>query len=357
MAWVPGEELLKRVWESIDKLGIGILSPAQIRRTGKAKADVRRLEMLNEATALQEVADIASGKARLDSKGMLVYAASREATSPKLIAGSVGRDLEEQSAADISLHSSDNFASRAEAAHIVRQARASAALKEVGYLHNLRETVRVAEEELEGTPEPFDADNRPEVDFDWLNSWREGAERTSSEQIRRLWARLLIEETKKTGSFSLRTLTFIRSLDPSDAKLIEKIAPYVMGDASIVQIDNGRIAEIGFDELLALEDIGVLSGVTSLGLSNEAEYKAGGKQLLDFHGNIGIFYKTQDARKFTLPIIAVTKIGVEVIRLGRFTTPEHYLVKISKLIEDQGFEVKRVRYERLPNGDRQLFGV
>jgi hypothetical protein len=42
------------VWGTFEKLGTGFLSPIQIRREGKARADVRRYEALRDAETKRE---------------------------------------------------------------------------------------------------------------------------------------------------------------------------------------------------------------------------------------------------------------------------------------------------------------
>lgn len=58
-----GEKLLIKLWETLAKDGVGSLaSPWQIKREGKAHAEVRRDEMLTIAQAEVEVEQIKQGK-------------------------------------------------------------------------------------------------------------------------------------------------------------------------------------------------------------------------------------------------------------------------------------------------------
>ena len=61
----PGEKLAIKIWETITEKGIGgLLSPWQIKREGRARAEVRRQELLLEQQARQEL-----DKLRFESLG------------------------------------------------------------------------------------------------------------------------------------------------------------------------------------------------------------------------------------------------------------------------------------------------
>ena len=75
----PGEKLLLRVWDTLIRDGIGgLLSPWQIRREGRARAEVRAEEMARLAQAEQDIADIRAGRKRIDVKGNIVEAPDEE---------------------------------------------------------------------------------------------------------------------------------------------------------------------------------------------------------------------------------------------------------------------------------------
>src|SRR4051794_28306769 len=77
MTWVPGEALLIKFWETVEKFGTGLLSPAQIRREGKARAEVRRYEMLRDAQTKRDVEDLLAGRRTIDAQGKLLPASER----------------------------------------------------------------------------------------------------------------------------------------------------------------------------------------------------------------------------------------------------------------------------------------
>ena len=67
------------------------------------------------------------------------------------------------------------------------------------------------------------ADEKP--DEDWISRFFNSAQDVSSEQMQELWGRILSGEIKKPGSFSLKTLDFVRNMTKKDAELIQLLAP------------------------------------------------------------------------------------------------------------------------------------
>jgi len=77
-------------------------------------------------------------------------------------------------------------------------------------------------------------------DEDWINRFFRAAEDVSSEQMQELWGRILAGEIKKPGSYSLKTLDFVKNLTKSDASLLEKVASLAVSYAgsSVVPTPN-----------------------------------------------------------------------------------------------------------------------
>lgn len=358
MAWVPGEELLKKVWESIDKLGTGMLNPAQIRRVGKAKADVRRLEMLNEATAQQDVAEVLAGRARLSSTGELIRLPTADTQPVLMLEHNSEAEVPSGQPASLDIEIEHHGAAREEARLIVEQARASRDGVAIGRLINLRETIRRVEEEVEQSPKGQAFDEEKKVNSDWLNEWREGAERTSSEEMRQIWARLLIEESKAAGSFSLRTLGFLRTLDPAEAKLIAHIAPLVMSENRVFyERDYLKSVGLDFGELFILEELGVLSGVSGLGLNMNVLLPPPQNFIFTLHKGRALLASANEAIKIDLQVLTLSRIGADLIRLGNFTTPQEYIEKIGAALREKGFLVRQATYLHGPNREVRLTGV
>lgn len=137
-----------------------------------------------------------------------------------------------------------------EPTHVVRMAKANAKAKSIDYkseteldrlehraeermasLDNRRQVniegvVAKALNKLDGSEEIQDPDS------DWLVAFFESCQDISNEELQNLWAHILVDETTKSGSYSVRTLNFLRYVSKEDAKIFNKIASY------IVQVDD-----------------------------------------------------------------------------------------------------------------------
>ena len=192
-------------------------------------------------------------------------------------------------------------------------------------------------------------------DTDWLYRWRDAAGEVSSDELQVLWGRLLAGEIKAPGSYSLRTLEFVRNLGRADAALIQGIAPYVVARRLIrppYYAEPWFGESNPFENLIQLEQLGIISGVGTTGFQVEFELqirdgKAG--TIIPGFGR-GILATYIDAsKKISLSCDLVTNVGMEVFGLCKAETDIGFLQKIKKMILSQGFNAKCVSF-RIENG-------
>ncbi len=110
-------------------------------------------------------------------------------------------------------------------------------------------------EELETSDEPFIA-GEP-ISDDFLNSFEKFCEDASSEDMQRLWARVLAGELKRPGSFSRRALRVLYDLDSGTAKLFETAAYDVVGGIMLLAEEEQDRQLV---PTLELEAAGLLTG-------------------------------------------------------------------------------------------------
>lgn len=181
------------------------------------------------------------------------------------------------------------------------------------------------------------------IDDDWLFSWRDYAGRVSASELQDLWGRILAGEVRQPGSYSMRTLEFLKGLSKSEAELISKAAKFVIADRIYRKKEQFLEKEgLVFSHLLFLQDIGVLSGVEAVGLNST--------------------YRSQEADRFFLPLVAsnkimlleyedkgktvkaevylLTQVGIEILKLASFHVDDEYLVSVAQDYAKQGYKVK-----------------
>ena len=324
---VPGENLLIKLWDSLVDKGIGnLLRPWQIRKEGAALTDVRVQEKLRLAQAERDANAILRGEITLHNAVSIKLATESYEVLP-----SENKNMEIQKAELIIK------------ALTVVQAK-NAVKKEV----NVAKAILEAEAELENDPQKTSEES---VGEDWLYRWRDYASEVSSEELQSIWGKVLAGETKNPGSFSLRTLEFLRNVTQREAETINKIAPLILGNF-IYRNDNYlQSLDIGYGYLLKLQEIGVLSGVESISMQNKL---ISSKKDCFFHTLLGVdkmllIEHESTNKEATIRCCNLTAIGMELTTMCKSSSNKEYMLEAGKCLVEQGFKVTLANYKRIPN--------
>lgn len=147
----------------------------------------------------------------------------------------------------------------------------AAALQEEG--ENLHTTLALAMEELARTPDDKVSDKA--VDKDWFSRWRAEARLVTSDELRRMWARILVEEVKEPEAVSLKTLSVLKNLSKTDIEIFKKVARFYINYVIYVNtgaagyswnITQEEIVRLQSKELLS--EVGNVSPATNVKLNN-----------------------------------------------------------------------------------------
>lgn len=335
MDW-PGEKLVIRLWETMAEKGIGsLLRPWQIRREGRAHTEVRREELLLLAQAEKDAEAIRSGQVRLLPDGKL----EADLISPP--AHSIDRDTVRGGGL---MPPIAQLAAGAVVAEAVR--------KEV----NVGRALIQAEAELSGdTQEP----PATKPDDDWLFRWRDSASAVSSQELQQLWGRVLAGEIKAPGQFSLRTLEFLRNVSQDEAKAIEKLSKAAIGD--VIYRNDALLQGVGIDFqfLLAMQELGVVSGVESIGIQMTLKTTKPGSYVHLFLGHDRALLVTHadESKELKIPIYQITSIGKQILKLGAAGADITLLTGVGQELCKQGFDVAITSYTRIDEKSVRYFDV
>jgi hypothetical protein len=315
----PGEKLLIHLWNSLAEKGIGsILTPWQIRREGLARLELRRAEILTIAQTEIEAQEIRSGNKTLEDLGVKVKTVPKKLSSKEITY--IEPIIDEQ-----------NLLLAIEKNRIQDALR-----KEV----NIANAITIAEEILkEDTQEaPTEA-----IEDDWLYRWRDYAANFSNSKLQEIWGKALAGELKSPGSYSIRCLEFLKNLSQEEANKIQALSSFNVDDA-IWREDLGLLDENGlsFQTLLELQDLGIISGVESVGLNLTIESTSTTTFIrpLKSNGKLLIIEHDDASKKVSFQIYNITKIGKQVLSLGKFEPNIKYLTELGKFIKKQGFKVQ-----------------
>lgn len=131
---------------------------------------------------------------------------------------------------------------------------------------NIAAVVTSAANELSGVDEVPDQ----EPDHDWTARFFDDVQDVSSEDMQTLWAKVLAGEVERPGSTSIRTLSVLRNLDQSIARLFQDLCSISI---SVADPTGGKINEArapfvaGYNDGNGLEKFGV--GYNDLMVLNE----------------------------------------------------------------------------------------
>lgn len=323
MDW-PGEKLLIRLWDTIEKSGTGLFRPWQLNRVGRAEAEVASSRIVLIAAAENQIAALrVSNTTEVTLRPLLGSCASDAATN--------------------------KIEPTFDLTSIARNSTTSQAIEYLRKEVNIEKSVSHAESALQqDDAEP----SNQAIEMDWFFRWREYAGGMSSETFQQLWGNVLAGELKAPGSFTYRTLDFLRNLSQDEARLIERLASTMVESSKIIHGKTwtmfGHVEAIAnhlsHGELTLLEELGVLGGVSTMGYIDQAEpfHTTDGRHihLLECEGR-GILATTDDPKKQTgLGFYRLTKLGINVLKLVQSVPDEAYLVSLGQVLARDGFTVE-----------------
>jgi hypothetical protein len=176
------------------------------------------------------------------------------------------------------------------------------------------------------------ADSTP--DEDWITRFFTCAEDISNSKMQELWSRILTNEIKKPGSYSLKTLECIRNLSADDAQTFEKLGKYAVlsGGTSFIPVNDKKWLqkEYGIEPIdhFNLSELGCLYPTD---LSIEIDWSQEIPETsFTIDGKILVIKKNECTQKVSLPIWKFTSVGSELLQLLEQSSETKTLEHIGK---------------------------
>lgn len=181
--------------------------------------------------------------------------------------------------------------------------------------------------------------NNTPVDSDWISAFFDSVANISTEQMQKLWGKLLAGEVKCPGSFSLRTLSALKNLTQNEALAFKKISYYVLkcpGDYSKTFDDLFILSDkdldgygIPFSAILPLNEAGLLlvNSTVSVGFT----LKPGEIEFFK-KGNYAVCFKniSNDTIDITCSAFLLTEVGKELFPIISETMPDAETIEYLK---------------------------
>jgi hypothetical protein len=326
----PGEKLVIRLWETVAEKGIGgLLRPWQMKRESRALLESRQQELLVLAQAERDADEIRTGRKRLGNDGRLLSVESAHGDFDQFLGGEHTGDSE--TLARVLLHVS------------TERMIADSIRSEVNVAKALLQAEVALENDSEEPP-------RGTVDEDWLYRWRDCTASVSTEKLQSMWGSLLAGEVKSPGTFSLRTLDFLRNLSCEEATNIERLFQFALNHWVIRGCSHwddrfdGILAESGltYGFLLDMQELGVISGVESgTGFRRTLSAEREDKFISALISHTTMLLITHDDPKRELEIngYTITALGRQLEQLAKAESDKQYVRQLGKAIASRGFDV------------------
>jgi Protein of unknown function (DUF2806) len=191
----------------------------------------------------------------------------------------------------------------------------------------------------------FDQQEIPEErpDKDWTTRFFNHAQDVSSEEMQDIWARILAGEVKQPGSYSLRTLEFLKNMSKSEAEIFSRVAKFaykITNDAwGVFAHDTGWLeshANILPADKFMLGELGILNN-NDLSL-NALEKSISTNIFTDDY--LIILERDSDKPPLSIPVWKFTSVGSDLIGLISKPLDEAFIDNFGNYIKSRGYVAK-----------------
>lgn len=162
-----------------------------------------------------------------------------------------------------------------DANELARRAQNRSMYQEMKKQQNIESVIGKAYDELSTISEVSDTP----VDSDWVSEFFDNVANVSNEKMQILWGKLLAGEIKQPGSFSLRTLSTLKTMSQQEAAIFNECAQFVLKYKSDIEgidwdyflIDNNESAllsscDISFSKIMILDQAGLITASANISM-------------------------------------------------------------------------------------------
>ena len=213
-------------------------------------------------------------------------------------------------------------------------------------LANVRSVVEKAADDL---GDKDIADHEP--DPDWTARFFDSVQDVSSEDMRKIWAKILAGEVESPGRTSLRTLDTLRNMTKEDAEMFRNICGFVFDGSFLFYDDSVKSHEaLAFGYVLHLQDCELIH--TRAFLQRSLTWHSEEHQVLNHHGGFLLITRNRESvEKVDIPAIRLTSSGRELSRFVQPTLNMKYLQAFSTFLQSKDCELSSLDgVEELPGG-------
>lgn len=214
---------------------------------------------------------------------------------------------------------------------LARRAGSRLAYQEIAKQENIEAVVDCAYQELLGKSSV----NGETVSRDWMTRFMNSVEDISSENMQKLWGKILAGEVLEPSTFSYRTLECMRNLSKKDAELFERLCKIAI-DGSFIINDLSILKNWGFtyNDILSMDECGLIYSSGTIGRGKKILQE--NFIIIDFGEYILMGKAKEGERRDELAIesFPLTKAGREISSIIGAECPFGYIKEVSEKIKN-----------------------
>jgi len=321
------QQWLEKLWLHLfDGDSGGLMSPGQILRERRNHAQVREMELAAIKEAERDIEAIHNGTKRLDDNGNLIDTPLVETVSTHSI---IENTMIEQNQ-DVGVDSS---------ASLLKSAIKQVSINDLERSLNLRKIALLAEKEILDAPQT--AVSPQPIGTDWLARWKQSAQDVFDSQLALMWARLLVVELARPGSFSIGVMATLSQVGPNDTNTLSIASKYLIEDF-IYDATDGYFTEAAHSAMLDnLIDLGIVvdNGAQAYLFSIASQSKDRFSKLLRSHDKALQVTAAEPDKIIQLPIFKLTRVGRHLLSLSANDADLAYLFTLARFLKSEGFDV------------------
>ncbi|MFN3586117.1 MAG: DUF2806 domain-containing protein [Moraxellaceae bacterium] len=322
------DQLADKLWQTLFGGGdTALLTPWQIRRSGRQRGSVRSGELAAIANMLAELDDLNAGRKRFNRLGEIVEVEPDTAFTSTVRLNPLIEHAGDDPLRDLRIPDTRDALAKVRLEADIRALRQSLNVRRIGLRADmLAETADVAA-----------VSERP-VDADWLLRWQEAAARAVAEDFQLLWARVLVNEVMQPGTHSLRTLAFLATLSRSDVEALNLVTRLDFGGYVCHEAPGYFHAAIHGPLFEHLRNIGLLAEGKPGSLTLASVARDSFRIVLRCQGKA--LFVQGEGLHLTLAVLPFTRLGKEVVPLFTGIPDTAYLFAVGNALKQRGYRVE-----------------
>ena len=192
-------------------------------------------------------------------------------------------------------------------------------------------------------------------DSDWTARFFDCVKDVSSEDMQKLWSKILSGEVESPGRTSLRTLDILRNMTVSDARVFQTLCKFMMRKDFVFYGDSVKnIDGLRYGTLLHLQDCGLVGLASFLKITLHFTDE-GNIVLFNQSGTLMISRDEDSIEALDIPIASITASGQELYGIVDCTLDQEYLRAFANFLNDKNCRLYLLNDAVMVPGNRVWF--